>query len=282
MAGDVGDVVGARRRGAAERAGAEVAVLVAVEGDAGVLEPQDLVRRLAAHDLDRVLVAEVVRALDRVERVRLPGVLGIQRRVDPAGGRDRVRAHGVDLGDDRDRCAGLRGRQRRALAGEAGADDQNVMGGHGRRFYGRRSADSSVTARGGAASTCSGPLHDRPYLDLCTLSAAGAHRRELVGFIAPGIVDDEVAGERFTGLGGRSVADQGRIDGSGDGRRLGASWSASSASSKSPSERTSAASTRARCSRKTCSTIESALRCDTVDHAHDEGGRTRRLTNGLR
>ena len=77
MAGDVGDVVGAGGGGAAERAGAEVARVVPVEGDAEVLEIQDLVGRLAAHDLDGVLVPEVVRALDRVERVRLPRVLGV-------------------------------------------------------------------------------------------------------------------------------------------------------------------------------------------------------------
>ena len=44
VAGDVGDVVGAGGRGAAEGAGPQVAGLVAVEGHAGVLEPQDLVR----------------------------------------------------------------------------------------------------------------------------------------------------------------------------------------------------------------------------------------------
>src|SRR3712207_7370826 len=47
------------------RSGAEMPGLVAVERDALVLEPEHLVGRLAAHDLDRVLVAEVVRALDR-------------------------------------------------------------------------------------------------------------------------------------------------------------------------------------------------------------------------
>ena len=83
LAGDVGDVVGARRGCAAEGAGAELALLVAVEGDAEVLEVEDLVRRLAAHDLDRVLVAEVVRALDGVEGVRLPGVLGFSAALIP-------------------------------------------------------------------------------------------------------------------------------------------------------------------------------------------------------
>ena len=130
MAGDVGDVVGARGGCAAERARAEVAGLVAVEGHAEVLEVQDLIGRLAAHDLDRVLVAQVVGPLDRVERVRLPRVLRVERGVDPAGGRDGVRADGVDLGDDRHRGAGFGRRQGGPLAGEPGADDQDVMRRH--------------------------------------------------------------------------------------------------------------------------------------------------------
>jgi uncharacterized spore protein YtfJ len=69
LAGDVGDVVGAGGGGAAEGAGTELAFLVAVEGDAEVLEVEDFLRRLAGHHFDRVLVAEVVGALDRVERV---------------------------------------------------------------------------------------------------------------------------------------------------------------------------------------------------------------------
>ena len=44
LAGDVGHVVGAGGRGAAEGAGAELALLVAVEGHAEVLEVDDLVR----------------------------------------------------------------------------------------------------------------------------------------------------------------------------------------------------------------------------------------------
>src|SRR6202012_1008454 len=125
---------GAGGRGAAEGAGAEVAALVAVEGDAGVLEPQDLVRRLAAHDLDRVLVTQVVRALDGVERVGLPRVLGIEGGVDAAGGGHRVRADRVDLGDDRHGGARLCGRQRGALTGQPGADDQYVRGGHSDQY----------------------------------------------------------------------------------------------------------------------------------------------------
>ena len=127
LAGDVGDVVGAGRRRAAERAGAELALLVAVEGHAQVLQVEDLLGRLAAHDLDRVLVAQVVRALDGVEGVRLPGVLGVERGVDAALRRVGVRADGVDLGDDAHRCARLRRGEGGALAGESGSDDEDVV-----------------------------------------------------------------------------------------------------------------------------------------------------------
>jgi hypothetical protein len=133
LAGDVGHVVGARLGGAAEGARPEAALVVAVEGDAQVLEVQDLVGRLAAHDLDRVLVAQVVRSLDGVEGVRLPGVLGVERRVDPARRGVGVRAHGMDLAHDPDRRPRIRRGEGRALAGEAGTDDEDVVGGHGRR-----------------------------------------------------------------------------------------------------------------------------------------------------
>ena len=132
LAGDVGDVVGAGRGGAAEGAGAELALLVAVEGDAEVLEVEDLLRRLAAHDLDRVLVAEVVGALDRVECVRLPGVARVERRVDAALRGVGVRAHGVDLADDPHRDALLGCREGGPLPGEAGADHEYVVSWHER------------------------------------------------------------------------------------------------------------------------------------------------------
>ena len=71
MPGDVGRVGGARLAGGAERALRDAAVLGAREDGAPVLELVDVVRRLVAEDLDRVLVAEVVGALDRVEGVLL-------------------------------------------------------------------------------------------------------------------------------------------------------------------------------------------------------------------
>ena len=127
LAGDVGDVVGPCLRSAAEGAGPELALLVAVEGDADVLEVQELVRSLAAHHLDRVLVAQVVGALDRVERVGLPRVVDVEGRVDAALRRIRMRADGMDLADDSDRNALLGGCEGRALSGESGSDHQYVM-----------------------------------------------------------------------------------------------------------------------------------------------------------
>jgi hypothetical protein len=130
LAGDVGDVVGACGGRAAERAGSQLPFGAAVEGDPGVLQPEHLVRGLAAHDLDRVLIAEVVRALDGVEGVGLPGVVGVQRGVDAARGGVRMRTDRVDLAHD---CHGrprARRRQGSALTGETGADDQDVVCGH--------------------------------------------------------------------------------------------------------------------------------------------------------
>ena len=130
LAGDVGHVVGARGAGAAEGALAQPPLLVAVEGHAEVLELEQLLGRLAAHDLDGVLVAQVVRALDRVEGVRLPGVLGVERGVDAALGRVRMGADRVDLGDDAHGCALLRRGEGGALAGQSGSYDKDVVMGH--------------------------------------------------------------------------------------------------------------------------------------------------------
>ena len=71
VAGDVGRVGGSRLAGRAERPLRDAPVLGAREDRAPVLELVDVVRRLVAEDLDRVLVAEVVGALDRVEGVLL-------------------------------------------------------------------------------------------------------------------------------------------------------------------------------------------------------------------
>ncbi len=71
---DVRRVHGAGRAGGAEGTLVELALRVAGEDAAPVLELVDVARRLGGEDLDRVLVAEVVRALDRVEGVRLGAV----------------------------------------------------------------------------------------------------------------------------------------------------------------------------------------------------------------
>src|SRR3954469_9171223 len=132
LAGDAGEVVGPRGRRAAERARAEVPVGRAVERHSLVLEPQHLARGFPAHDLDRVLVAEEVRALDGVERVRLPRVVRVERGVDATGRRVGVRADRVDLAQDGDGRPLARGREGGARAGEPRPDDEDVVCGHGR------------------------------------------------------------------------------------------------------------------------------------------------------
>ena len=101
VAGAVGRGAGALHRllavvggVAAERALVDRAVRVAVERHAEVLELVDDLRRLAAHELDRVLVAEPVGALDGVVEVVVPVVLAhvAERGADAALRRDRVRA----------------------------------------------------------------------------------------------------------------------------------------------------------------------------------------------
>ena len=100
----------------------------AVERQAHLLQVEDRVDGLAAHDLGGVLVDEVVAALDGVERVPLPVVLldvG-QRGAHAALGRAGVGAGRVELGEHRGPrpAAGL---QRRAHAGAARSDDDDVV-----------------------------------------------------------------------------------------------------------------------------------------------------------
>ena len=81
-------------------------------------------------DLDRVLVGEVVGALDRVERVRLGRVLvGVpERRVDAALGRAGVAASRVQLRDHADVGARIVRLDRRPHPGTSGADHEYVVG----------------------------------------------------------------------------------------------------------------------------------------------------------
>ena len=94
-----------------------------------VLELVDVVRRLVAEDLDRILVAEPVGALDGVEGVLLGVVLGgvAERRVDAAFGRAGVAAGRMDLREKRDVGARVERLDRCPHAGEAGSDDEDVV-----------------------------------------------------------------------------------------------------------------------------------------------------------
>ena len=134
MAGAVGRVAGTAHRRlavvagvAAEAALVDLALGRAVERQAHVLEVDDRVDGLLREDLGGVLVDEVVAALDGVEGVPLPAVLldVRERRGHAALRRARVRAGGVELRDDRGLRAGA-GLDRRAHAGAAGADDDDV------------------------------------------------------------------------------------------------------------------------------------------------------------
>ena len=131
VAGAVGGGAGALRgalaevrRHAAERALVDLAVLGARERHAPMLELVDGGGRVAAEIFDRVLVAEPVRALDRVVHVPAPVV---RAHVAERGGDAALRRHGVragrkDLGDAGGPQARLGAADRRAQARAARAD----------------------------------------------------------------------------------------------------------------------------------------------------------------
>ena len=128
--GDVGRVDGARRAGGTERPLVEPPVGVAREHAAPVLELVDVARRLGREDLDRVLVAEVVGALDRVERVLLGAVLGLvaEGGVDATLRRAGVAPRRMQLRDDGDLRAPVVRLDGGTHAGAPGADDEDVVG----------------------------------------------------------------------------------------------------------------------------------------------------------
>ena len=125
------------RRVPAERALVDRAVGVAVERHAEVLELVDHLRRHAAHGLDRVLVAEPVRALDRVVHVPEPAVLAhvAERGADPALCGHRVRAGREHLRQHRNGQSCLRQRERGTHARAARADDDRVEAAHRKRIH---------------------------------------------------------------------------------------------------------------------------------------------------
>ena len=131
LAGEVGHEEGARLPLAAEGARAEAALVVPAEYHPHVLHGDDLAARLAAHDLDGVLVAQVVAALDRVVGVVAPVVAPVrQGGVDPALGRVRVAPDRVDLGDYGNVRAVVRSCQRGPHAGQTGAYYEYVVVDH--------------------------------------------------------------------------------------------------------------------------------------------------------
>jgi hypothetical protein len=99
------------------------------EEGAPVLELVDVAGRFAAEDLDRILVADVVRALDRVEGVAFGRVLGCvsKRRVDAALGGSRVAAGRVQLRDHADGRACVVCLDGGAHPCAAGTDDQDIV-----------------------------------------------------------------------------------------------------------------------------------------------------------
>ena len=129
MARDVGRIRGAGLAGRAEGPLRDPAVLGAREDGAPVLELVDVAGRLVAEDLDRVLVAEIVGALDRVVGVLLGIVFGgvAERGVDPAFGRAGVAPHRVDLREQRDVGAEIVCLDSSAHARQAGPYDEHVV-----------------------------------------------------------------------------------------------------------------------------------------------------------
>ena len=100
--GPVGRVARSRLAVPAKWSLRDLALRRAAEGDTHVLQLVDVLRSFVDENLHRVLIAEVVRALDRVERVLLyrVGRLVPQCGRYPSLGGARVRPQRVDLRDD--------------------------------------------------------------------------------------------------------------------------------------------------------------------------------------
>src|SRR5215212_802323 len=133
--GAVGGVAGALDRALAEvpSVPTEPALIHAtiggaIEGQTHVLELENRIDSFASQYLGRVLVDEIVTALDRVEHVPLPMVFldVAEGRADAALSRAGVRPRWVELADHRD--VGFAGHlNSRHQARAAGADDDRVV-----------------------------------------------------------------------------------------------------------------------------------------------------------
>ncbi len=134
---------------AAERPLVDPPILGARERHAEMLEFDHCRDRVAAHVFDRVLVAEPVRALDRIVHVPAP-VVGAhvgKCRGDPALRRDGMAAGRKHLAD----AGGLQTRHRRpqgrAQPGTAGADDNHVIAVVGDRVGRRHVQRTPISSR---------------------------------------------------------------------------------------------------------------------------------------
>ena len=94
-----------------------------------MLKLDDRCRRLLAHELDGILIAEPVRAFDGVVHVPAPVILAhvAERRADAALGCDRVAARRKELGDAGGSEARFGKTEGGAQAGAAGADHDHVV-----------------------------------------------------------------------------------------------------------------------------------------------------------
>ena len=111
VAGAVGGVAGARGGVSAEASLGDAALVVAGKRAAHVLELKDVLGAFAGKDFGGVLVDEVVAALDGVEHVQVPGVLGgvAERGGDAALRRAGVGSQRMDLREDRHVQGGIVG-----------------------------------------------------------------------------------------------------------------------------------------------------------------------------
>ena len=126
--GLVGGVPGALDLHAAERPHRDRAVGLPAPRTAPVLQLQQFQWRGIDEQLDRVLVAEPVTAGDGVVEMVVQAVIVLDDAGGAAFGGDRVAAHRIDLGDQRQRKGriGLGHRNSRAQSGAAGPDNRDV------------------------------------------------------------------------------------------------------------------------------------------------------------
>ncbi len=129
-AGSLRDALAVVRGHAAERPLINAPILGARKRHAVVLEFNDRGRRLLAHELDGVLIAEPIRALDGVVHVPAPiiGAHVAERRRDAALRRHGVAARRKHLGQAGGRQTGLGQSEGGAQSGAAGADHDHIVG----------------------------------------------------------------------------------------------------------------------------------------------------------